>query len=213
MPFLPLAGEGRGNKRLAIKIQGTVFVPAPPAQVWDSLFDAPTLARIASRVPGVHVERFERISPTHYEGAALVSVAMVKGRYDGRVDVVEQRPSEYVKLQAGGIGGGNRANGDITLTLAGDQHGGTQLDYDAQGNMTGPLANLGQRLVDSVGRQFIDQGVRALSEELAGQTPRTPLTVPAGAEPALRFPVWAAALIAAIVLVLLAILAYAVLPR
>lgn len=198
---------------MAIKIQGTVLVPAPPAQVWDSLLDAPTLARIASRVPGVQVERFERTSPTQYVGAALVSVAMVKGRYDGRVDIVEERPCEYVKLHAGGTGGGNRANGDITLTLGQGQDGGTRLDYEAQGNMTGPLANLGQRLVDSVGRQFIDQGVRALSEELAGQKSVTTTAVPAGEESALRFPVWAAALIAAMVLVLLAVLAYAVLPR
>ncbi len=52
----------------------------------------------------------------------------------------------------------------MTLTEQGDQ---TRLDYVGEGNINGPLASVGQRLIDTVGKQIIQNGTKALAEELA----------------------------------------------
>jgi hypothetical protein len=47
-----------------------------------------------------------------------------------------------------------------------EQEDGTEMAYKGIGNLNGPLASLGQRLVDTVGRQFIDQGANIFAREI-----------------------------------------------
>ncbi|MCL4393736.1 MAG: SRPBCC domain-containing protein, partial [Chloroflexi bacterium] len=72
-----------------------------------------------------------------------------------------------------GKGGGNWTSGEISLTLA-EQEGKTLMTYAGQGNLGGPLASVGQRLVDTVGRQLIDQGTKVLAEEIAARHRASP---------------------------------------
>ena len=54
------------------------------------------------------------------------------------------------------------------MTLAEDA-GKTLMSFVGQGNLSGPLASVGQRLVDTVGRQLIDQGTKILATEIAAR--------------------------------------------
>ncbi len=153
---------------MPITIQGCVPVQAPREQVWKLLFDPDVLGRVIGRIPGITVEQFERVSENEYHGVAQISVAMIKGRYEGKVVVLEQHPHEYIRLDGRVMGAGNRGGGEAELRLA-EQGAHTLLNYRANGNLSGPLAGASQRLVDSIGRQFIDQGARALAEELVSE--------------------------------------------
>lgn len=153
---------------MALKIQGNLTVDAPRADVWKILFDPDALKQIMNKIPGVSVERFERKADDQYEGAATIGVAMVKGKYEGVVTIVEQRAPEYLKLRGEGKGGGNWMGGEVALTLA-DQDAKTLIAYEGTGNVSGPLASLGQRMIDTVGKQFIANGTKALAEELSAR--------------------------------------------
>jgi carbon monoxide dehydrogenase subunit G len=83
----------------------------------------------------------------------------------GRGTVVEKTPPSYVKIRGEGKGGGNYTSGDVVLNLS-EEAGHTVMAYSGTGNLNGPLASLGQRLVDTVGRQFIDQGARIFASEI-----------------------------------------------
>lgn len=154
---------------MAIKIQGTSDIDAPRAQVWQMLFDVEVMKKIANKVPGITVERLVQVSDDKYEGTAVIGVAMIKGKYDGTISAVEKREPEFVKLRAEGKGGGNWTSGEVALTLI-DQGGKTLMEYAGTGNVSGPLATLGQRLIDTVGKQFITAGVKAFAEEIAART-------------------------------------------
>ncbi len=168
---------------MALKIQGEVKVEAPRERVWTYLFDENRLREMADKVPGVTVERLVKVSEDKYEGTATLGVAMIKGKYDGTITVVEKRVPEFVKWHADGKNGANWAGGDLSLTLL-DQDGKTLMKYEGMGNVGGTLASVGQRLIDTVGKHFIQYGTKALAEELAGQggtasEPQTNKTTPA----------------------------------
>lgn len=154
---------------MPIKLAGSVVVDASREQVWSLFFDADVMKEIANKVPGIKVEKLTRVSEDRYEGSAVIGVAMVKGRYDIVVNVVEKRPPEYVKIKGEGKGGGNIASGEMALTLT-SRENHTMVEYAGQGNVGGALASVGQRLIDTVGKQFIAGGTKALAEELAARS-------------------------------------------
>lgn len=151
---------------MPIKIAGQVTVNAPREQVWDMIFDVETMKGVIGRIPGITLERLEQTDDVTYEITAVVGVAAVKGKYDGKLVVTEKTAPQFVRLKGEGKGGGNWTSGEVALTLT-ERDGLTEMTYSGQGNLSGPLASLGQRLVDSVGRQFIDQGARIFAEEIA----------------------------------------------
>jgi carbon monoxide dehydrogenase subunit G len=158
---------------MPLKLADSVIVDAPRDQVWDLFFDAEVMKEIANKVPGIRVERLNRVSEDRYEGTATIGVAMVKGRYDVVVNIVEKRMPEFIKIKGEGKGGGNFASGEMTLTLT-EQGDKTLLKYEGIGNIGGALASVGQRLIDTVGKQFIANGTKALADELAARSKKLP---------------------------------------
>jgi hypothetical protein len=150
---------------MPIQIGGKVNINAPRDQVWDMIFDVETMKNVIGRVPGITLERMEQTDDVTYELTAIVGVAAIKGKYDGKISVLEKTPPSYVKIKGEGKGGGNWTSGEVVLRLnEADQ--ATEMAYSGQGNLNGPLASLGQRLVDTVGKQFIDQGAQVLAQEI-----------------------------------------------
>ncbi len=197
---------------MPLKIEGSVLVDAPREEVWSLLFDLDVMKQMMNKIPGISVEHLEQVSENEIDATATIGVAMVKGTYAGKITILERRPGEYVKLRGEGKGGGNWTRGEAELTLV-QQDSQTLMNYLGQGNISGQLASVGQRLVDTVGRQFVDQGAKAFAEEIAarrrekiGLAP----TVPPKAERA--FPTWAIP-VAISILVLIALGIYLGLPR
>lgn len=162
---------------MPLKIEGRVLVEAPIDVVWSSLFDVEIMKAMANKIPGISVERIEQVSDTEYDATATIGVAMVKGKYDGKITVLERRAPEYVKMRGDGKGGGNWGKGEAEITLAA-QEARTLMTYLGTGNISGQLASVGQRLVDTVGRQLVDQGAKAFADEIAARQPKKAAEVP-----------------------------------
>lgn len=197
---------------MPLKIEGNVLVEAPLEEVWNSLFDVQVMKGMANKVPGISVERIEQVSATEYDATATIGVAMVKGQYDGKITILDQRPLEYVKIRGEGKGGGNWTKGEAEVTLV-PQDGRTLMNYLGTGNISGQLASVGQRLVDTVGRQIVDQGAKAFAEEI-GARHRQKVGVPVEVAPSPVRPslVWVIP-VAASVVILIALAIYFGLPH
>ncbi|MBI5031021.1 MAG: carbon monoxide dehydrogenase subunit G [Chloroflexi bacterium] len=154
---------------MSMNLKGNLMVDAPREEVWKLLFDVDVLKMMLDKIPGITVKRLVQVSDDKYEATANIGVAMVKGTYAGTITVLEKRAPEYVKFRGEGKGSGNWTSGDMAVTLA-EQGNQTLMTYDGVGNISGPLASLGQRLIDMVGKQFIGHGTKALGEELAART-------------------------------------------
>ncbi len=150
---------------MPIQIGGKVNINATRDQVWEMIFDVEMMKSVIGRVPGITLERLEQTDDVTYELTAVVGVAAIKGKYDGKISVLEKAPPSYVKIKGEGKGGGNWTSGEVILRLSEAEHA-TEMAYSGQGNLNGPLASLGQRLVDTVGKQFIDQGAQVMAQEI-----------------------------------------------
>lgn len=159
---------------MPINVGGKVNVNAPRDQVWESIFDVETMKSVIGRVPGITLERLEQTDELHYELTATVGVAAIKGKYDGRISVLEKIPPTHVRIKGEGKGGGNFTSGEVVLDLL-DGESVTEMSYNGIGNLNGPLASLGQRLVDTVGRQFIDQGAKIFASEIESRFAPVPV--------------------------------------
>lgn len=151
---------------MPMKMTGKIVLDATREEVWSILVNPDSLKNLLSNIPGINVEKLVQASEDKYDATATIGVAMVKGKYDGTLTVIERRMPEYLKFRGEGNGGGNWTNGEMGLTLT-PQDDKTLLTYDGAGNVSGPLASVGQRLIDMVGKQIVANGTKALAEELA----------------------------------------------
>lgn len=158
---------------MPINIGGKVDVHATREQVWSSIFDVETMKSVIGRVPGITLERLDQVDELNYELTAIVGVAAIKGKYDGKITVLDKTPPSHVRIKGEGKGGGNFTSGEVVLDLL-DGDGVTEMAYNGVGNLNGPLASLGQRLVDTVGKSFIDQGAKIFAEEIESRTALVP---------------------------------------
>ncbi|MCC7161954.1 MAG: hypothetical protein IT331_05650 [Anaerolineae bacterium] len=159
---------------MPINIDGKVNVHAPREQVWSSIFDVETMKGVIGRVPGITLERLEQVDDLSYELTAVVGVAAIKGKYDGKITVLEKIPPSHVRIKGEGKGGGNFTSGEVILDLL-DGKGVTEMAYNGVGNLNGPLASLGQRLVDTVGKSFVDQGAKIFAGEIEARVAAAPV--------------------------------------
>jgi len=144
-----------------VQMQGTYTLDAPVEKVWAFLMDPEAIARV---IPGC--ETLQEIEPDKYQATLKLGIAAVKGTYNGSVQLLDKTPPTRYRMLVDGSGTPGFVKGEATIDLAaqGDQ---TVLTYDADTQVGGLIANVGQRMISGVARLIINQGLKKLTEELA----------------------------------------------
>ncbi|SRR5579883_203199 len=175
-----------------MKLTGEKIVPLPQTQVWAALNDTEVLRQ---SIPGC--ESFEKIADNSYRATVATRIGPVQARFQGTVTLSDLDPPNGYTISGEGSGGpAGSAKGSARVTLS-PVEGGTRLSWTADANISGKLAQIGSRLIESsanmIAGQFFDRFQRAA----AG--------VPPPAKPVTVIPVWvswaaAAAVIAGLIL-------------
>ncbi len=150
-----------------MKLNGTRTFPVPQAAVWSFLTDADRLARC---MPGC--EGLEQTGDNEYRGEIKVGVAAVKGIYNGKVTMQDLRPPEHYTLSLDGKGKQGFLKGSGTVDLREDG-GQTVLSYTGDVQIGGPLASVGQRMMDGAAKMLIGQFFTAMEAELRAAPEQT----------------------------------------
>lgn len=133
-------------------IEGSKILALPRAEVWRALNDP---AFLQATVPGCR--RVAEPRPDELEMELGAAVGPIKVNFNVEVKKLEVRAPESYVLQGGGSGGvAGSATGRVQVRLA-EVPGGTQLDYSAQTEITGRIAQLGSRLIDGTARKFSEE--------------------------------------------------------
>lgn len=179
-----------------MKLTGTAIMHAAPDRVWVALTDP---AVLAAAIPGC--ERLEPAGPDAYQFTIAAGVGSLLGTFAGRVAVSEQHEPHSFRLTAHGAGGPGTVRIRVAFQLAVGAGASTELGYDADGEVGGMLAAVGQRMVTAVAQRMLSEFFLSLDAqlhdgneavagpsqpELAGPVPAGP--VPAGAVPLPRQP-------------------------
>lgn len=143
-----------------MKVAGSFQVAASAEKVWQALTDPQSLAGC---IPGC--DTLEPAGQDEYKAVMTVGVGPVKGRYNAKISMLDQQPFSSFKLVVDGSGGTGFVNGSATITLD-EQEGLTTITVDSDAQVGGPVARVGQRLMDSVARMIMDNFFKCLRETI-----------------------------------------------
>ena len=146
-----------------MKIEGTSDIPAPRDRVWAALLDPVTLA---SAIPGC--EKLEAIGPDEYRAVMKIGVGPIKGTFEGKVRLSDQAPPDRYRMAVEGTGAPGFVRGEAAMSLAAIE-GGTRVAYDADVQVGGLVASVGQRMLGGVSRMMLDQFFSRMTELLSGR--------------------------------------------
>jgi carbon monoxide dehydrogenase subunit G len=156
----PAASSMRGEGR-AIRVEGERDFQAPRATVWQVLNDP---AQMAKLMPGV--QSFEIQDDRHWR--AHVKIPLGPGAMKMSIDFekTEEREPEFAKLHAKGNGVGAIMNMDTSFHLSEGGSGGTHMKWDAEVHILGPVASMGQRVLQPIVNQQVGQVLGALEKQV-----------------------------------------------
>lgn len=144
-----------------MKIQGTYTLDAPVEKVWTFLMDPQAIARV---IPGC--ETLQEVEPDKYRATMKIGVAAIKGSYKGSVQLLDKTPPTHYRMLLDGSGTPGFVKGAASVDLAA-QGPQTVLTYDADTQVGGLIANVGQRMIGGAARMIINQALKKLEQELA----------------------------------------------
>lgn len=135
-----------------MKISGSYTVQAPRQEVWDRLLDPDSLSGC---LPGV--EKLEKTGENEYDMAMNIGVGMIKGTYEGKVRLSDiNEPTDY-QMYVEGSGRPGFVKGTGKVELAEADSNSTEITYEGDVEVGGPVGSVAQRMLGSVSKRMVDQ--------------------------------------------------------
>lgn len=144
-----------------MKMTGQRLLPVPRQQAWDALNDPEMLKAC---IPGC--DSIVQTDPNTFEVLMAARIGPVSARFKGRLtqsDVVEPESYTLAFDGQGGVAGFGKGTAGVRLTPV---DGGTMLDYDANAQVGGKIAQIGSRLVDAAAAKIADEFFKTFETKL-----------------------------------------------
>jgi len=168
---------------MAMEIEKTFDVDAPPDEVWDFLTDP---ERVASCLPGAAIT--EDLGDDAYKGTMKVKVGPVSASYKGKIRFETlDREAGTAEIVASGqeTKGKGAAEMRMTSRVKAREGGGTEVVATSQVEVTGILAQFGRGMIQDVSDRMFEQFTAAVREKLEGGGGEGPSAEPADEDEAL----------------------------
>ena len=143
-----------------MKLTGSYQVAATAEKVWNALTDPVSLSGC---IPGC--DGLEPAGQDEYTTTMTVGVGHVKGSYNAKISMLDKEQNRAVRPVIEGSGNMGFVKGEATITLD-EQEGLTTIGVDSDAQIGGPVARVGQRLMESVGRMIMDNFFKCLRESI-----------------------------------------------
>ena len=144
-----------------MKLTGSYTFDAPPDRVWALLLSPDTLK---SCVPGC--EKLEPTGEDAYTATMKVGVAAIRGTYNGKVRITDKNEPNSYTLNVEGSGGPGFVRGEAKITLTPEGEAKTKVGVDADGQVGGTVAGVGQRMLGGVAKMLMDQFFNCMRKQL-----------------------------------------------
>ena len=144
-----------------MKMTGQRLLPVPRQQAWDALNDPEMLKAC---IPGC--DSIVQTDPNTFEVLMAARIGPVAARFKGRLtqsDVVEPESYTLAFDGQGGVAGFGKGTAAVRLTPV---EGGTMLDYEADAQVGGKIAQIGSRLVDAAAAKIADEFFKSFETKL-----------------------------------------------
>ena len=144
-----------------MKLEGTRSFTAPRDTVWEVL-NSPE--RMAQLMPGV--ESFDVQDEHHWKANVKIPLGLGGLRMSIAFTKTDERKPEFARLHAKGNGVGAIMNMDTAFTLS-DNGDGTDMKWEAEVRIAGPVGSMGQRVLQPIVNQQVNSVLTALDKQVA----------------------------------------------
>lgn len=152
-----------------MKIEGEYKFDGPREQVWAIMRDPEVLA---SALPGT--QSLDQVSENEYQGEMQVRIGPVAGLFSGNVAITDEVPPESLTMTVEGRGKPGFVKGTGAVQLIALETDATLMQYQGDMQVGGRLASVGQRMMDSVSKSLLKQGLDSINQAvLARQETQT----------------------------------------
>jgi uncharacterized protein len=145
-----------------MKLTGSHQFDAPAEEIYERLLDPEQLRRC---MPGC--ERLEQVDVNRFELDFSVPVPAITGSFKGTVEVVEPNPPTSFRMKINATGNSGFVNADARMRIDPDGDRSTVL-YDADAEVGGRAASVGQRVLTGISRRQVEQMMRCLDRGRPG---------------------------------------------
>ena len=143
-----------------MKLQGKADFQAPRDLVWEVMNETEALKKAT---PGC--KTLEEVEEGFYKASLEMGIAAIKGNYDGEIVLSNKEAPEHMtlKIMAEGAVGIVEATADLHFI---ENAQGTVIEYKGEGNVSGLIAGVGQRMLTGVAKMMLGQFFKAIAKEV-----------------------------------------------
>ncbi len=144
-----------------MRLEGNyTFENAPRELLWEMFFEPEVLART---MPGT--EKLELVGENEYAGVMRIRVGPVQGVFKGKVELLDLVEPESYRMKVNGSGPSGFVKGEGSIRLE-DNEKGVIMHYEGDAQVSGRIAQVGQRLMDTSAKAIIAQSLEALDAQV-----------------------------------------------
>ncbi|HYJ11960.1 MAG TPA: carbon monoxide dehydrogenase subunit G [Thermomicrobiales bacterium] len=147
-----------------MKLSGEYTFQAPPETIYRLMQDPDTLMAC---LPGC--EALDLIGENEYSATMTIGVAMIKGKYNGRVKISDQIEPTSFRMLIEGKGPQGQVSGDGLIEIAGTPDG-TVVTWSGDPKISGTLARIGSRVIQPASKMIVGQFFKCLEQQASVET-------------------------------------------
>ena len=144
-----------------MNVSGERTFDAPRAVVWKVMNDPEAMAKT---MPGV--ETFDIHDDRHWTANVKIPLGLGGLRMKVDMEKVEEREPDFAKLAIKGQGVGAMMRMETQFELSDAPDGGTAMHWTADVRIAGPVGSMGQRVLQPIVNQQVQQVLTALDREV-----------------------------------------------
>jgi len=135
-----------------MQFSGTSEIGAPRSKVWAFVNDPEQVGWCG---PGV--ESIEVVDPNHFRARARVGIGAIAARFAVDRELLEQEAPDRAVIRATGQAPGSAVDATGEMRLEGPPDGPTTMRWTATVTISGTIARVGARLIESTANTMIKQ--------------------------------------------------------
>jgi carbon monoxide dehydrogenase subunit G len=145
-----------------LKVSGERTFAAPREVVWKVLNDP---AAMAATIPGV--ESFDVQDDSRWSANVKIPLGLGTLGMTLNMEKTEQQEPELARLTCKGEGVGAMLNMITAFRLSEDGGSATKMDWEADVHIAGPVGAMGQRVLQPIVNQQVQQVLASLEEQVS----------------------------------------------
>ncbi len=147
---------------MKLNFSGKETIDVAPQTLWDVLIDPEILQMV---VPGCREMR--ATSEAEYIMALDLKVAAVGGSFEGKIALLDMPPPARCQITVSGEGTLGTGTGTASVMIADEGGGKSTISYQADGDVGGLVAGVGQRVLLGVTKHLTRQFFTSLKKQFS----------------------------------------------